>query len=214
MQKELTEELEEKIGLRLKPEDLEDFDYNDWLDAFRKVPAAKILAMEEWLKANLPSEAYAAVVRWVEIFDNPHRIDKLLQSKLNNDETENLLELATGDDDEAFYVALVKKTARELEEAATSQEVARLSMNLKIFKSELSNIRSKTAKKGTLVEKIFMSTAEPGGLAGLNKSQLNAARATKAKKTTKSSTKTRKTTKITKKAPKTATKKTSKTVES
>ncbi len=65
-------------------------------------------------------------------------------------------------------------------------------MNLKIFKSELSNIRSKTAKKGTLVEKIFMSAAKSEDLAKLDKSQLKAPRATKTKKTTKSSTKTRK----------------------
>lgn len=159
-EKKLKKELTDILGV--EPEgSLKDYEYNTWLSFLRNVPTTKLMAAKDWLQENLPIEAYAAAARWIEIIGNPHRIDKLLQSKLDKDEEEDLMNLAIGDDQEAFYVALVKKTARELNESATSQEVARLSMNLKIFQSELAAIRSKKAKKGSLIEKIMTASALP-----------------------------------------------------
>lgn len=160
-EKETIDGLKQLLGMTVTPEELKTNTYNQWLDRFRSVPTARLLSATDWLQENLPIEAYAAAARWVEIIGNPHRIDKLLQSKLDKDEEEDLMNLAIGDDQEAFYVALVKKTARELNESATSQEVARLSMNLKIFQSELAAIRSKKAKKGSLIEKIMSASAMP-----------------------------------------------------
>lgn len=154
----IAKELERVLGIA-PPENTAELTYNDWLSYFRNVPTTRLLKGKDWLQENLPIEAYAAAARWIEIIGNPHRIDKLLQSKLDSEQEEDLMELAIGDDQEAFYIALVKKTARELNESATSQEVARLSMNLKIFQSELAAIRSKKAKKGSLIEKIMSVSA-------------------------------------------------------
>ena len=152
-------ELKNRLGLSITATEFDTMGYNEWLDRLRKVPAGKLRAAEEWLEANIPGEGFAAVERWLDIYDTPARIDKLLQSKLDKDEEEDLMALAVGDDQETFYVALVKKTARELNNAATAQEVARLSMNLKIFQGELANIRSKRAKKGSLLDKIMQASA-------------------------------------------------------
>ena len=158
-QKDIIKGLKELLGVSVSPAQLKSFTYNEWLSTFRNVPTAKLLGSKAWLQENLPVEAYAAAARWVEIVGNPHRIDKLLQTKLDKEEEEDLMNLAIGDDQEAFYVALVKKTARELNAAATSQEVARLSMNLKIFQGELSAVRSKKAKKGSLIDKIMLASS-------------------------------------------------------
>lgn len=183
MNKEKTiDGLKQLLGVSVTPEQIDQFTYNDWLDCFRRVPTARLLKSTEWLQENLPIEAYSAAARWVEIVGNPHRIDKLLQTKLDKEEEEDLMNLAIGDDQEAFYIALVKKTAKELNAAATSQEVARLSMNLKIFQGELASIRSKKAKKGSLIDKIMMASSQPSDTPQNAKKRPNTAKKKKATK--------------------------------
>lgn len=202
-EKEIEEGLKTLLGIEVTPKQIREFTYNEWLDCFRSVPTAKLLNSTDWLQENLPIEAYAAAARWVEIIGNPHRIDKLLQTKLDQEEEEDLINLAVGDDPEAFQIALVKRTAKELKNAATSQEVARLSMNLKLFQRDLAEIRSKRSKKGSLIEKIMnASSSRPDPLQIANK-RANTAKSKKT--TTRKKASAKKTTKKTaaKPAPKT-----------
>lgn len=76
-------------------------------------------------------------------------------NKKEDDKTD-INSLAVGDDDEAFYEALIKENVAMLtRKNASPQEVARLSANINIFRKELSLIRSRNVKKGTTLAKVL-----------------------------------------------------------
>ena len=132
-----------------------DLDYDAWLEFFRVQPASN-LARYERLKARIPTEGYAALKRWQEIIENPSKMDKLYQGRLKAENDKNIMEVAVGDDDEAFYEALIRENVQQLNTSNISQqEVARLTQNINIFRKELREIRSRKPKKGTVLEKVL-----------------------------------------------------------
>ena len=58
------------------------FTYDDWLDFFRQIPTATLQKEQEELKNIIPVEVYSALSRWLEIIDNPSKMDKLYQGRL------------------------------------------------------------------------------------------------------------------------------------
>ena len=138
------------------------YDYDEWLEFFRKMPAGKLQESIEWLKQNISSDGYAAAQRWLQIFDSPNRMDKLYKAKLDREHEEDIMDVAIGDDDEAFYIALIRQNTAQLSNPSTSQqEVARLTANINIFRKELSLIRSRNIKKGTILEKVINASKAP-----------------------------------------------------
>lgn len=136
--------------------------YDDWLEFFRKIPASELQTGEEGLKAEIPVEGYAALSRWLEIIENPSKIDKLYQGRLKAQAEADIMEVAVGDSDEAVWEALIRKNASQLDAGATSpQEVARLSQNLGIFRDRLHEIRARKPKKGSVLEKVLDEAAKP-----------------------------------------------------
>ena len=128
--------------------------YDEWLNYFRKVPAAKLMQAKGFLQFNIPSEGFAAAARWIEIYGSPSKIDKLHQSKLKGERITGLKELAKSDDQEKFYEALIDENVEKLESGeATAQEVARLTANINIFNKALREIRSRKPKAGSVLEK-------------------------------------------------------------
>lgn len=158
---EIERGLKEVLGIELtKP--AESLNYDDWLELFRKVPAGKLLKSQGYLQETLPLEGFAAAARWIEIIGNPTRMDKLYRGRLRTQEKDTILDLAIGDDEEAFYEALIIKTTRELEECTgNAQEVARLTMNLKIFRAELHEARSRKPKKDTVLAQVLELASKP-----------------------------------------------------
>ena len=151
--------LQERLGVKVEGNP-EKYDYNDWLSLFRETPAANLIANKDFLQNNISSEGFAAASRWIEIFGNPKAIDKLYRGRLKAQQEETLVDLALSDDDEAFYEALIKKTALEISECTgNTNEIARLTMNLRVFQKELREIRSKKLKKGSVLEKTMLATA-------------------------------------------------------
>lgn len=138
-----------------------ELDYDQWLEFFRKQPAGKLSEFER-LKNSTPTEGYAALKRWIEILENPSKMDKLYQGRLKAESDKNIMEVAVGDDDEAFYEALIKENVQQLNTSNISQqEVARLTQNINIFRKELRDIRSRKPKKGTVLEKVLEKAAMP-----------------------------------------------------
>ncbi len=138
-----------------------ELDYDQWLEYFRKQPAGK-LAQFERLKNNIPTEGYAALKRWIEIIENPSKMDKLYQGRLKAENDKNIMEVAVGDNDEVFYEALIRENVQQLNTSNISQqEVARLTQNINIFRKELREIRSRKPKKGTVLEKVLEKAAMP-----------------------------------------------------
>ncbi len=120
-------------------------------------------------------------------------------------------ELAVGDDDEAFYTALIKQNVAQLtRKNASPQEVARLSQNINIFRKELRDIRSRKPKEGTVLAKVLAAADAVGAkpakktvskkkpakaknvVKNKPKSTPKPARATKTKKTVTTSSKVKK----------------------
>lgn len=139
----------------------QEFDYDQWLEFFRKQPAGRLSEFER-LKNEMPTEGYAALKRWQEIIENPSKMDKLYQGRLKAQNDKNIMEVAVGDDDEVFYEALIRENVQQLNTSNISQqEVARLTQNINIFRKELREIRSRKPKKGTVLEKVLEKAAIP-----------------------------------------------------
>lgn len=139
------------------------FDYDEWLEFFRTKTTAGVLVDNiDSLKYKLNPDGYAALMRWMEIFEEPSKMDKLYKGKLEKDQSESIMDIATGDDDEAFYIALIKQNTVQLNSSSVSQqEVARLSQNINIFRKELKEIRSRKPKTGSVLDKV-LKAAEGG----------------------------------------------------
>lgn len=153
-----TEKLtEEIIQVILKKQ----MSYDEWLEFFRQLPYGQLVEFERF-KKQLPTEGYAALRRWMEIIEMPSKMDKLYQGRLKAENDKNIMELAVGDDDEAFYESLIRENVQQLNSGSTSpQETARITQNLSIFRKELRDIRSRKPKKGTVLEKVLEKAAMP-----------------------------------------------------
>lgn len=137
------------------------FTYDDWLEFFRKIPKATLEENIEILGRKLPGDGYAAAMRWLEIYENPSKMDKLYKGKLDKQNEEDIMKVAVGDDDEAFYEALIQQNVKQLESSSVSQqEVARLTSNINIFRKELRSIRSRTIRKDTVLARIMDAANE------------------------------------------------------
>lgn len=133
-----------------------EWSYNEWLEFFRTVKAEDLIENEDKLKQKLTVEAFAAARRWIEIAANPSKMDKILQGRLDSKTRDDIMDVAVGDDDEAFYEKLIQENVAQLNSTGTSpQEVARLSQNINIFRRELREIRSRKPKKGTTLNKVL-----------------------------------------------------------
>lgn len=154
----MEDDFEEIFGIRPKRKKLT---YDDWLELFREIPAKKILSAQKWLEANLPVEGFAAASRWIEIIGNPTKMDKLYQGRLRAKEKSSIMKLAVGNNDEAFYEALIRENVEKLDESRNSaQEVARITQNLNIFRKQLREIRSRRPKEGTVLQKVLKLSSE------------------------------------------------------
>lgn len=134
-----------------------DYDQDKWLEFFRtKTTAGDLIDSIDELKYRINSDGYAALMRWMEIFDSPSKMDKLRKANLEKQRENSILDLAVGDDDEAFYKALIIENVTQLNSSSTSQqEVARLSQNINIYRKELKDVLSRKPKRGSVLEKIL-----------------------------------------------------------
>ena len=175
--------------LKIDAETTKGYTYDDWLDYFRKVPTQELLESKKYLAETLPVEGFAAASRWIEIIQNPSKMDKLYSARLKAKTEADIMEIAVGDDDEVFYESLIRENVQQLSTSNISQqEVARLTQNINIFRKELREIRSRKPKKGTVLEKVLEKAAIPKKPAK-KKASKTASKATKKKKTTKVSSK-------------------------
>lgn len=138
------------------------FDYNDWFKFFQRVNAGALEDNQEVLKRQLPGDGYAAMCRWLEIFEKPDKMEKIYKAKMNQDQEREIIDKSVGEDDEAFYEALIKKNATDLSgDNISPQEVARLSANIDNFRTKLREIRSRKPKKGTRLAEILDMANSP-----------------------------------------------------
>lgn len=155
--------MEQKQSQHLElPDGYEEYDYDQWLEFFRKIPVKKLAANQGWLMETIAGDGYAAAARWIEISREPSKMDKLHKTQLKAKQDKNVMELAIGDNDEAFYEALIKENVEQLNSGNVSpQEVARLSQNINIFRKELREIRSRKPKENTKLAQVLKKLNAP-----------------------------------------------------
>ena len=148
--------------LKIDKESTKNYTYDDWLDYFRTVPTKELMESRKYLSEALPVEGFAAASRWIEIIQNPSKMDKLYSARLKAKSEADIMQISVGDDDEAFYEALIRENVTQLNTSNISQqEVARLTQNINIFRKELREIRSRKPKKGTVLEQVLEKAAMP-----------------------------------------------------
>lgn len=148
--------------IELTKKQLETYTYDDFLDYFRKIPTKELLESKKYLSEVLPVEGFAAASRWIEIIQNPSKMDKLYSARLKAKSEADIMQIAVGDDDKAFYEALIRENVQQLNTSNISQqEVARLTQNINIFRKELREIRSRKPKKGTVLEQVLKKAEIP-----------------------------------------------------
>lgn len=148
--------------LKIDKEKTANYTYDDWLDFFRVVPTKEFLESKKMLAEMLPVEGFAAASRWIEIIQNPSKMDKLYSARLKAKSEADIMQISVGDDDEAFYEALIRENVQQLNTSNISQqEVARLTQNINIFRKELREIRSRKPKKGTVLEQVLKKAEIP-----------------------------------------------------
>lgn len=178
--------------LAIDQEATKEYTYDDWLDYFRQVPTKELLESKKYLSEVLPVEGFAAASRWIEIIQNPSKMDKLYSARLKAKTEADIMQISVGDDDEAFYEALIRENVQQLNTSNISQqEVARLTQNINIFRKELREIRSRKPKKGTVLEKVLEKAAIPAKpkKPAKKKASKTASKASVKKKTSKVSSK-------------------------
>lgn len=150
--REMNEDLTEVIDLS----GTDNFDYDDWLGFFRKIPAYKLQLNVEDLEKRLPSDGYAALRRWLDIFENPSKMERLYKGRLDKQQESDIMDVALADDDERFYEALILQNVAQLNSSSVSpQEAARLTQNINIFRKELRSVRSMKPNKDSALAKIL-----------------------------------------------------------
>lgn len=148
--------------LEIDEKTTKNYTYDDWLDYFRKIPTKELLESKKYLSEVLPVEGFAAASRWIEIIQNPSKMDKLYSARLKAKSEADIMQIAVGDDDEAFYEALIRENVQQLNTSNISQqEVARITQNINIFRKELREIRSRKPKKGTVLEQVLKKAEIP-----------------------------------------------------
>ena len=148
--------------LKIDEKTTKSYTYDDWLDYFRQVPTKELLESKKYLSEVLPVEGFAAASRWIEIIQNPSKMDKLYSARLKAKSEADIMQISVGDDDEAFYEALIRENVQQLNTSNISQqEVARLTQNINIFRKELREIRSRKPKKGTVLEQVLKKAEIP-----------------------------------------------------
>lgn len=157
----LEKQIEEKLGVSIKGK-VCDWTYDEWLEYFRKVPHGKLLAAETFLDESISGEGFSAAERWIELAEKPGRMDKLQQGRLRAKSEQSLMEIATGDSDEAVYEALIRKNVEQLDSSTNSaQETARLTQNINIFRQQLADIRSRKPKEGSVLDRVLKTLETP-----------------------------------------------------
>lgn len=180
----------------------EGYDYDQWLEFFRKVGPHKTITHIDWIEEHIEdSYGYAAARRWLEIFQEPSRMEKLYKARLDKKNEEDIMDIAVGDDDEKFYESLIRQNVSQLNSSSTSpQEVARLTQNINIFRKSLHEIRSRRVKKGSVLEKVLIAAEKGHKKPNVKKTtpvkkKTTSPKAVEAKKSVKTDTKSLKTNK-------------------
>ncbi len=111
------------------PTDIDNYD--EWLNYFKNLPVTEVKRLAEIGEDILTAEAYSALARWVDIVENPSRIDKLHQSGLSKAKGEkSISELANANDKLGVLYAIRAEIAEKLDKGTGARDTAALAKEM------------------------------------------------------------------------------------
>lgn len=160
--KQLTKEWNE---VNLEIEIIEQTNYDGWLNYFKTLPASMIKKLAITGQDFLPTEGYAALSRWHDIVENPHRIDKIHQAGLTNPKGENegksIVELALSNDRLGVLKATRDRIAEKLEKGAGARDTAALAREMTEIMTQIADYEKRSGpKRKTALGKLTGSVEE------------------------------------------------------
>lgn len=136
-------------NLKIKLPKLENYD--QWLNHFKSMPPNVIKVLSTSGLDILPTEAYAALSRWHDIIKSPHRIDKIHQSGLTNDNAKrtgpDITELARSNDRMGVLRAVRDRIAEKLEKGAGARDTASLAREMGEILDQIAELERKSGPK-------------------------------------------------------------------
>ena len=132
--------------------------YDEWLNYFKTRTPAEIERLAEIGRNFLTVEAFAALSRWKDIIDNPHKIDKIYQAGLENkkDGKGNIIELAQKNDRLGVLYALRDEIAEKLSKGASTRDLASLTREMGDILDQIAEVeRKKGVKKDTKLAELL-----------------------------------------------------------
>lgn len=123
--------------------------YDDWLNYFKTRTPVEIERLVEIGRNFLTVEAFAALSRWHDIVENPHKIDKIYQAGLENkkDGQQNIIELAQKNDRLGVLYALRDEIAQKLAKGASTRDLASLTREMGDILDQIAEIERKNGVK-------------------------------------------------------------------
>lgn len=123
--------------------------YDDWLNYFKTRTPVEIERLVEIGRNFLTVEAFAALSRWHDIIDNPHKIDRIYQAGLENkkDGQQNIIELAQKNDRLGVLHALRDEIAQKLAKGASTRDLASLTREMGDILDQIAEIERKNGVK-------------------------------------------------------------------
>lgn len=149
--KQLTKEWNE-VNLKIEIE--EQPNYDAWLNYFKTLPASMIKKLAVTGQDFLTTEGYAALSRWHDIVENPHRIDKIHQAGLTNprgedDDRKTIVELAFSNDRLGVLKATRDRIAEKLEKGAGARDTAALAREMTEIMTQIADYEKRSGPKRT-----------------------------------------------------------------
>jgi hypothetical protein len=134
--------------------------YDEWFNYFKDLPAMTIRMLFRTGQDILPTEAYAALARWVDIVSNPARIDKIHQAAMSRKggaAEKSILQLARKNDRLGVLMATRDQIAEKLEKGAGARDTAALAREMTEIMTQIADYEKrlgpkKTTKLGKLLE--------------------------------------------------------------
>lgn len=138
---------EQNLAIKIEAQE----DYDAWLNYFKKLPARYIQMLAATGLDFLDTEAYAALSRWHDIVENPHRIDKIHQSGLTKSKegskVKTVAELALANDRLGVLRATRDKIAEKLDKGAGSRDTALLTREMTEIMTQISDYEKRAGPK-------------------------------------------------------------------
>lgn len=133
-------------------------DYDAWLNYFRTIPPAVTRQLGVIGQYSLPTEAYAALTRWIDIMKSPHRIDKIYQAGLARPKAEqkSISELAQANDKLGVLYAIRDEIAAKLDRGTGARDTANLAREMSDILDQISEAERRAGpKQGTVLAELL-----------------------------------------------------------